>query len=40
MPSSRHGRYAPRFGRAFISASISNVFLREFGPDIIAIFRH
>jgi hypothetical protein len=29
-----------RFGRSFISASISNVFLREFGPDIIAIFRH
>jgi hypothetical protein len=29
-----------RFGRSFISASISNVFLKEFGPDIIAIFRH
>jgi hypothetical protein len=29
-----------RFGRSFISASISNVFMREFGPDIIAIFRH
>ena len=29
-----------RFGRSFISASIGNVFLREFGPDIIAIFRH
>lgn len=28
-----------RFGRSFISASISNVLLREFGPDIIAIFR-
>jgi hypothetical protein len=29
-----------RFGRSFISASISNVLLKEFGPDIIAIFRH
>jgi hypothetical protein len=29
-----------RFGRSFVSASISNVLLREFGPDIIAIFRH
>lgn len=29
-----------RFGRSFISASISNILLREFGPDIIAIFRH
>jgi hypothetical protein len=29
-----------RFGRSFISASIGNVFLKEFGPDIIAIFRH
>ena len=28
-----------RFGRSFISASISNVLLKEFGPDIIAIFR-
>jgi hypothetical protein len=29
-----------RFGRSFISASISNVFIKEFGPDIIGIFRH
>jgi hypothetical protein len=29
-----------RFGRSFISASISNIVLKEFGPDIIGIFRH
>jgi hypothetical protein len=29
-----------RFGRSFISASISNILFREFGPDIIGIFRH
>ena len=28
-----------RFGRSFISASIGNVLLKEFGPDIIGIFR-
>jgi hypothetical protein len=29
-----------RFGRSFISGAISNIFFREFGPDIIGIFRH
>jgi hypothetical protein len=29
-----------RFGRSFISAAIGNVVLKEFGPDIIGIFRH
>ncbi|HEV7891155.1 MAG TPA: hypothetical protein VGP08_10965 [Pyrinomonadaceae bacterium] len=29
-----------RFGRSFLSAAIGNVVLREFGPDIIGIFRH
>lgn len=28
-----------RFGRSFISAAIGNVVLKEFGPDIIGIFR-
>ncbi|HKG12480.1 MAG TPA: hypothetical protein VKB12_04050 [Pyrinomonadaceae bacterium] len=28
-----------RFGRSFLSAAIGNVVLREFGPDIIGIFR-
>jgi hypothetical protein len=28
-----------RFGRSFISASLSNILFREFGPDIIGIFR-
>jgi hypothetical protein len=28
-----------RFGRSFISAAIGNVLLKEFGPDIIGIFR-
>ena len=29
-----------RFGRSFVSAAIGNIVLREFGPDIIGIFRH
>ena len=28
-----------RFGRSFISAAIGNIVLKEFGPDIIGIFR-
>ncbi|HVF42770.1 MAG TPA: hypothetical protein VM936_07160 [Pyrinomonadaceae bacterium] len=28
-----------RFGRSFINAAIGNIVLREFGPDIIGIFR-
>jgi hypothetical protein len=28
-----------RFGRSFLSAAIGNIVLREFGPDIIGIFR-
>lgn len=28
-----------RYGQSFISAAIGNVVLREFGPDIIGIFR-
>lgn len=28
-----------RFGRSFISAAIGNIALKEFGPDIIGIFR-
>jgi hypothetical protein len=29
-----------RFGRSFLSAAVGNIVLREFGPDIIGIFRH
>jgi hypothetical protein len=29
-----------RFGRSFVSAAIGNIVIREFGPDIIGIFRH
>ena len=29
-----------RFGRSFVSAAIGNILLKEFGPDIIGIFRH
>lgn len=28
-----------RFGRSFISAAIGNIVLKEFGPDIVGIFR-
>ena len=28
-----------RFGRSFIFASLSNVVLKEFGPDILGVFR-
>lgn len=28
-----------RYGQSFISAAIGNIILREFGPDIIGIFR-
>jgi hypothetical protein len=28
-----------RFGRSFVSAAIGNIVLKEFGPDIIGIFR-
>ncbi|HVF44286.1 MAG TPA: hypothetical protein VM936_14785 [Pyrinomonadaceae bacterium] len=28
-----------RYGRSFISAAIGNIVIREFGPDIIGIFR-
>jgi hypothetical protein len=28
-----------RFGRSFVSAALGNIVIREFGPDIIGIFR-